>query len=79
MDVIFMLLALLGCFVGISSGRNTRNHIFQISFVFLIFKAYIELCVTSQFRYLRSKSMSRENSAETNLENRPTFVGQSDV
>jgi hypothetical protein len=79
MDLIFMIAALFGCFAGFATTKpgERTSHMFQISFVFLIMKIYIELCVSSRYRCLLNKShvISRENSVNDTSDMR----GQSDV
>jgi len=52
MDAIFMLLALIGCFVGFFISSK---HLCAVSFVFLVIKLYFEICIISLFKDYRGK------------------------
>lgn len=78
-----MLAAIYGCFAGITLSRpeEKSTHLFRISFFFLFSKIYIELCVSSQYRFIKNKNQNVQNiSMESNVPHEgQSFVGQSDV
>lgn len=62
-DAIFIFLSVCGCVVGfIVSVEAAISHLFRVSFIFLVIKTYVEICVISLFRDLKEKAKSGGSS-----------------
>jgi hypothetical protein len=63
LDAIFSIIAVIGFVVGLILSYN---HLFRMSFIFLLIKAYVELCVVSMFMKLRREKTKTPTPIDAN-------------
>ncbi|KAG5675830.1 hypothetical protein PVAND_005700 [Polypedilum vanderplanki] len=62
LDIIFSLIAFIGCFVGLILSYN---HLFRMSFIFLLIKTYVEICTVSMFLKIRREKSKASSTSDT--------------